>query len=137
MKFKQTRLTRQKKAIGSWLEKRDGHYPAEEIFQQVRRQIKNISLATVYRNLEQMSDQGMIDLVYIAGRPKWFERKKFGSHGHLFCRQCNGLQDVVDCQLCFTKNRCAQENNFQAEEIDFIVTGLCDKCRGGKVESKL
>jgi len=129
MKTKQTRLTKQKKAIASLLDRCMTHYTAEEIFERVRLKIKNISLATVYRNLEQMAEQRLIDVVYVAGQPKWYEKKKTGSHGHLYCRQCGDLQDVVDCQVCQIRYKCSNENNFEAEEIDFVVLGVCEKCQ--------
>lgn len=129
MKTKQTRLTKQKKAIIEVLAKNPIHMTAEEVFKRVRRRIKNISLATVYRNLEQMAEKRVIDVVYIAGYPKWYEYKQYTSHGHLFCRQCGQLYDVVDCQLCFAKNKFALEKKFQAEEFEFVVLGLCDSCK--------
>jgi len=128
MKTKQTRLTRQKKAISQVLEKSGGHLTAEDVYKSVRRKIKNISLATVYRNLEQLAEKRLIDVVYIAGYPKWYEQKKYSSHGHLFCRNCGKLHDVVDCQLCFTKNKFAKEMKFQAEEFEFVVVGMCQDC---------
>lgn len=127
------RLTRQKRAIFEILKKTNTHMTADEVFGIVKNSIKNISLATVYRNLELMTENGLCDEVYVAGRPKWFEVKKYASHGHLFCRKCLKLEDVIECSFCFTKNRIEKEMNFKGEEFKFLIIGLCKRCNGKRV----
>lgn len=124
-----TRQTKQKKAIYDVLERMNTHLPAEQIFKLVRKKVKNISLATVYRNLETMTDTGLLHEVYVSGFPKWYEIKKHECHGHLFCRDCHCLIDVVDCGLCFVKNRMEKDLKFSGEEIMYLVVGVCDKCK--------
>lgn len=124
-----TRQTKQKKAIFEVLRQKDAHLQADEVYKLVRKQIKNISLATVYRNLESMASKGLLYEVYVSGRPRWFEVKKHDCHGHLFCRKCGKLFDVVDCSLCFAKKRMEKQMDFYGEETMYLVTGLCGDCK--------
>ena len=123
-----TRQTKQKKAIYEILKKSRTHMTADEVYKKVKTKLKNISLATVYRNLETMTESGLFDEVYVAGWPKWFELKKYTTHGHLFCRNCAELKDVVECSFCLTWKKIEKEMNFKGEEFKFLVVGLCEKC---------
>ncbi|MFA4931094.1 MAG: transcriptional repressor [Patescibacteria group bacterium] len=123
-----TRQTKQKKAIYDVLHKANTHLQADEIYNLVRKKIKNISLATVYRNLETMTAKSILYEVYVSGLPRWYEIKKNDCHGHLFCRRCYQLKDVVDCSLCFAKNKMQSMMHFKGEEVMYLVVGLCSKC---------
>jgi len=129
MREVKSRLTRQKKAIYEVLKKSGDHMTADEVYAQVRKKLKNISLATVYRNLEGMTEKGLFDEVYVAGYPKWFELKKYTTHGHLFCRNCKELRDVVECEFCKTWKRIDKEMGFKGEEFKFLIIGLCENCK--------
>lgn len=123
------RLTKQKKIIFEILENRKDHMTAEEIYIQARKKIGNFGMATVYRNLELMRESHLIDEVYIAGWPKWYEVKKYTYHGHLFCQECGELTDVVDCSLCLTRSKLAQEKNFHGVEFWYVIVGCCSSCK--------
>ena len=124
----QRRVTKQKLAIQKTLSRADNHLTAAEVYKRVRRKIKNISLATVYRNLEQMTDDGILESVYVAGCPKWYELKKEQCHGHLYCRNCGCLVEVMDCELCGMKTKIGKEIGFIEDQMRFVAVGLCKKC---------
>lgn len=126
--MKSTRKTKQKEIILNILRQKDIHLTAEQIYKSAKKKIMNISLATIYRNLESMVESGMLYEVYVAGFPKWYEIKKYSCHGHLFCNSCNKLIDVVDCGLCFFTNRVKEKMDFEEEEVFFLVKGRCGKC---------
>ena len=54
------RMTTQRKIIMEELAKVTSHPTAVEIYEMVKRKLPNISLGTVYRNLELLADQGKI-----------------------------------------------------------------------------
>ncbi|HPN67688.1 MAG TPA: transcriptional repressor [bacterium] len=126
------RLTKQKKVLYDILKKLDTHLTSEQVYVEAIRQLPNLSLATVYRNLELMRAEGLLDEVYVAGRPKWYEIKKYTNHGHLFCEKCSSLEDVVECSFCMTGNKIQKECGFQGREISFLIIGLCQKCNQKK-----
>lgn len=130
------RLTTQKKTIFESLKKANTHLTADEVYNLVKKRLRNISLATVYRNLELMTESGLFDEVYIAGWPKWFEVKKYTSHGHLFCRHCGQLEDVVECSFCATEKMIEKEKNFKGEEFKYLIIGLCKICHAKRSRKK-
>mgnify|MGYP000917322524 CR=1 FL=1 len=123
------RLTKQKELILQIMKTTDTHLTADEIWRLAKDELSGIGLATIYRNLELMVDGGLIEEIYIAGWPKWYELKKSGYHGHAFCEQCGRLQEVVNCSLCLVKNRLQQEEKFEGREWRFLVIGRCKKCQ--------
>ena len=54
------RMTHQRRIILNYLEKVDTHPTADDIYKEVRKELPKISLGTVYRNLEILSQNGMI-----------------------------------------------------------------------------
>jgi len=62
------RMTRQRRIILEELRKVDSHPTADEVYEMVRRQLPRISLGTVYRNLEILSREGLIQKVVLGAR---------------------------------------------------------------------
>jgi len=67
---------------------------ADELYWVVRKKMPKISLATVYRNLEFLSEAGMIAKLEVGGRQKCFDSDVLG-HDHVFCVQCHKVDNVV------------------------------------------
>ena len=66
----QLKLTKQRKVILEELRKLKTHPSADEIYNIVRERLPRISLGTVYRNLEILSDAGVILKLDVAGSQK-------------------------------------------------------------------
>jgi Fur family transcriptional regulator, ferric uptake regulator len=126
------RLTKQKKVVLEVLKKEDRHLKADEIYDLARKNYRNIGLATVYRNIETMVERGVLDVIFVAGKPKWYEIKKRGYHGHTYCEICGHLSDLTSCLLCLTKNRIITEIDFEVKEVKVLVVGKCNKCQATK-----
>ncbi len=88
-----TRMTRQKKVILEELNKVTSHPTAAEVYRMVRERIPNISLGTVYRNLEQLSAQGRIIKLEFAGKKMRFDGNP-SSHQHVRCLRCRRVDDL-------------------------------------------
>ena len=126
---KTERFTRQRKVLLDELRGLDTHPTADELYELVRRKIPNISLGTVYRNLENFSRQGVILKIELSG-----DRKRFDGntkpHLHFRCEQCERVTDV------FTDKMAAIEdiiNSIQTEahRIDSFyveLKGVCKQC---------
>lgn len=86
------RCTAQKLAIALVLRETHDHPSAMVICERVRGIIPNISLATVYRNLEAMIATGTINA--ITGAPECRFDADTSPHHHFLCRRCNTMRDV-------------------------------------------
>lgn len=85
--------TKQKKIILEELKKLKTHPTADEVFHIVRKKIPNISLGTVYRNLNRLADDGIIIKLGKAGEQKRFDGFT-AKHHHFFCASCGRVYDL-------------------------------------------
>ena len=70
-----------------------GHPTAEELYAVLSPKHPRLSLATVYRNLNQFADKGMINRVIIPNGPTRFD-SILDFHYHAICEECGELFDI-------------------------------------------
>jgi Fur family ferric uptake transcriptional regulator len=86
-------MTRQRQIILEELRKADTHPSADEVYETVRKRLPRISLGTVYRNLEILSELGEIQKLELGGDLKRFDRKP-NKHYHIRCMNCGRVDDA-------------------------------------------
>ncbi len=124
----QIRHSRQREAILSFLKDRTDHPTADVIFENVRQDLPNISLGTVYRNLSLLSDRGEILRITPGDGKEHFDACT-APHTHFICRSCGALLDL-DYRMPAGAIRSAQsafDGLIERSEVHFI--GLCGDCR--------
>lgn len=122
------RMTRQRMVILEELRKVDIHPSADEIYAIVRKRLPRISLGTIYRNLEVLSESGEILRLDSGSSLKRFDGR-IDRHYHIRCTGCDRLTDIF-CDPGADLD--AQARNF----TDFSVTGhklefvgICPDCQ--------
>lgn len=85
-------MTRQKAAVLRVIQASPFHLTAEEVHAAARALIPNIGVATVYRNLRALSDEGRISRVETPGEPDRYDRN-LQSHDHMYCVRCGRIFD--------------------------------------------
>ncbi|HAD80989.1 MAG: hypothetical protein A2509_02645 [Candidatus Edwardsbacteria bacterium RIFOXYD12_FULL_50_11] len=132
------RMTAPRKAIFQTLQAMDGHPTVDEIFSRLRSQFPGIGLATVYRNLELLRNNGHV-LAFDSGDGKLrYELRERadrpGHHHHLVCRNCHEVVDYMNFEqqeLDLVKkleNHLITKYQYQIVDHDFTFYGLCPKC---------
>ena len=69
------------------------HPTADMIYKEVQKQIPNISLGTVYRNLNQLVEHGYIKKISIPNESERFD-KTLQEHIHFICLSCKKVEDL-------------------------------------------
>ena len=87
-------MTKQRRLIYSIITNSKEHLSAEEIYESAKREMPNIAIGTIYRNLNLMVKDGEIRKVEIHNAPDRFD-KNIKSHDHLICDECGKLKDIV------------------------------------------
>lgn len=87
------RITHQREIILEELRSVKTHPTADELFEQVRSRLPRVSLATVYRNLEWLCQQGIVQKIEVGGRQKRFDGTT-KLHYHIRCIGCGRVDDV-------------------------------------------
>lgn len=119
------RNSRQRDAVLEVLRTSCDHPTADIIFERVRQSIPNISLGTVYRNLNQLKDEGIITVVESSDTKVHYEGN-LAEHIHFLCKKCNTITDV------FCKSEIPTElvkMGFEVQSQKTVYYGICNNCR--------
>ena len=88
-------MTRQKRVIQEVLCSTRSHPTADWIFEEARKQIPDISLGTVYRNLQVLLEEGKIQELNYGKAQSRFDGNP-EPHYHFVCRECGRVMDFLD-----------------------------------------
>jgi len=133
MKTSIQRLTIQRQVILEELKKTKSHPTADEVYQEVRKRIPNISLGTVYRNLEILSGCGLIKKIETAGYQKRFDGNT-EPHHHVRCINCGRIGDIYCKPTIPLKEVVDKACGFEIFDYWLEFIGLCPECRKKKEE---
>jgi len=122
------RKTKQREAILSVLRSTTSHPTAAWIYEQVRKEIPDISLGTVYRNLRLLREAGEIMEIDLSGTFSRFDGNQ-DNHYHLRCERCGRLFDVDEPVNTEIDERVARKTGFQISYHRLEFRGLCQECQ--------
>ena len=121
------RMTHQREIILSEIKKCTTHPTADELYERIKKKLPRISLATVYRNLEIMSEAGLIKKLEISGRQKRFDWD-LHQHDHIYCMECHRVDNIdlgrkKDIALPGNDN-----HGYQVSGCRIEFYGICPEC---------
>lgn len=119
------RLTRQRTAIQAAIASAKRPLAVEEVLEHSRAAVPDMSLATVYRNLKLMAEQGVVRIVSLPGEAPHYEAAGHGHHHHFQCRHCQRVFDVHACPGDLSQLAPA---GFQVEDHELTLYGRCPDC---------
>ncbi len=122
------RKTKQKEAILRLLKGTTSHHTADWIYEQVRREIPNISLGTVYRDLRQLKQEGEIFELDLAGTVSMFNGNT-QDHYHFTCERCGHIFDVDEPVHEEMNDSIARKTGFKVSYHRLEFHGLCKDCQ--------
>ena len=137
---------KQFKTIGRWTAPRRAildvfvntkeHLTAEEVFMHVKKQYP-VGLATVYRNLEFLCNQGILSRYQFREGSAHYELNddEREHHHHLICTECGKVIDYsefIERELKLMKDlekELSCKHNFEIHDHELYFYGKCDKCK--------
>ena len=117
------RSTKQRNVILDIINNSYDHLDAYGVYEEARKQIPNISLGTVYRNLKSLENAHLIDIVYDGADKIRYDKKDF--HQHFICVNCHKIIDIYDLNF---KNISTYKNNV-VMNCKIILEGICEECQ--------
>lgn len=129
--------TKQKEILISYFKSKAGtHITAGDVCEHCRAQGENIGQSTVYRQLEKLVDEGIINKYIIdPASPACFEYVGEDSHAdadvcfHCKCEKCGKLIHMHCDELEEMGVHIMKEHNFQVDPVRTVIYGLCEDCR--------
>ncbi len=121
-------MTRQWLAVTDLLQASTAFMSAQTLHGQLHDQGHRIGLATVYRILQAMAEDGQVDVRRTESGEMSFRRCSSHHHHHLVCRSCGRAVEVTSYPIEVAVSHLAREGGFTALEHSVEITGLCRDC---------
>jgi len=131
------RLTAQRRALIEAIQEATTHLDAASLLEMARKRDPHIDRATVYRTLELLKKQGMIDeldLMHLNGEKHYYEVKTRQDHLHLACFACGEILEFATPAFDRLKQEIAGANQFEIQVMRLEVGGLCGACAAKQKE---
>ncbi len=120
--------TRQKELVLQIVRRAGSHPTADEIYRMARELMPNISLGTVYRNLQQLVREGKIARLELGRYASRYESNTV-PHYHIRCLSCGRVDDLPLSVVRGLNEKLARQLNYRVLEHRLEVPGLCSGCQ--------
>ena len=124
-------FSKQRTTVLETLQQANNNPTAEELFLMVKQTLPKISLATVYRNLNQLADHGMIYKITLANEPDRFDAT-LEEHYHIRCGSCGRVEDVFSPIKQDFSKVVFEQTSFTLTGCDVLLQGICADCASNK-----
>ncbi len=104
-----------------------GHIGIDDLYKSLKDIFPCISLATVYKNINSMTENGFLTEVKIPNHKAKYEVSK-DDHAHLICKKCGELVDIYIDKEWITNNA-SQQSGYKIENTLVTFEGICPKCQ--------
>lgn len=104
------------------------HPTVDEIYILTKQENPKISLGTVYRNLNLLTEMGQISKISMPDGSDRFDGD-IKPHHHLYCTKCGKVIDFHNEALENLEGELMQAWGFEVESINLVIKGLCKECR--------
>ncbi|MFH1667477.1 MAG: Fur family transcriptional regulator [Candidatus Komeilibacteria bacterium] len=119
------RLTRPKQIVIDYLSSKRQHITAEQLYNSLKKDKHSIGLATVYRNLNELSEMGLVQRISYAGQPVFYEYCH-EPHTHFYCEQCHSIHDIQVPDNSIDNLKYWQGHYIKEKKIE--LRGICERC---------
>ena len=119
---------KRKDQILELLKNSSGHMRAEEMYMYCKDNDIKISLATTYRTLGKLAEEGQIRKISVPGWPDVFD-KTLVEHEHMICSVCGKVKDIKVKNL---KKMILNEVNEEIDSYELCIKYTCSDCKKKK-----
>lgn len=103
------------------------HPTVEVIYNNVREALPNISLGTVYRNLNKLSNMGKIKKISMPNHCDRFD-KTLSEHFHIHCIRCDKVEDVDYGIAEDAYKKLETSKGYKLLSCNLVFDGICNDC---------
>lgn len=120
-------LTHQRWVIYRFLAQTVQHPSPEVTFEQVRKDIPSISLATIYKNIKTFMEVGLLHQVSTPDHTMRLDAN-LEPHSHLICKRCGAIVDVPEESVAPLQLKHPLPEGFRVENYKVSILGVCGQC---------
>lgn len=121
------RNTIQRQLVYNAVQNSRAHPTADEIYSLIKETYPDISLATVYRNLNLLAQDAEIRKISMADSADRFDYMT-APHYHIKCNCCGRFEDISTEYMQQLDSTISDDTGYQVESHDIVFQGLCPRC---------
>ena len=122
------RTTRQREAIAAALGDTADFRSAQQIYDDLVAQGESIGLTTVYRNLQALSESGLVDVLWDGSGEMRYRHCSASHHHHLVCRSCGTTVEIQADEVETWATKVAKSHDFSDIRHTVEIFGTCPTC---------
>ena len=119
------RATQQRKAIHRVLINCGRPLSVNEILEMAQNEVARLGIATVYRNLKALQEEGQVVQIDLPGQPPRWEITPEDHHHYFLCSACDRLFDIHGCPEGLTN---LLPKGYTLAEHEILLRGQCNAC---------
>lgn len=124
-----SRPTKQRAALLALLARVPGFLSAQELHARLQAQGDSVGLATVYRALQDLTEQGVVDVLHTGDGEAVYRRCSSDQHHHhLVCRRCGRAVEVLGPTVETWARSVGAAHGFSNIHHQVEVFGVCADC---------
>ena len=122
------RKTKQRTAIEAVLQNSDRPLSVHDLQREAGKDARGIGIATIYRTLKDMLEEGWIRKVDIPEKALHYEKAHLHHHHHFFCETC---EQVFEIEACPPGVNTLAPDGFTVNRHEITLYGHCKGCQAG------
>jgi Fur family peroxide stress response transcriptional regulator len=103
------------------------HINIDKLYDEVKQKFNSISLATIYKNINAMTKNMLLQEIKLPNEKSVYEMIK-EEHSHLMCNSCGEVIDIQVETENITKD-IEKKYEFRISQSDVVLSGTCKKCQ--------
>ncbi|MCL2367371.1 MAG: transcriptional repressor [Oscillospiraceae bacterium] len=119
--------SRKRDAILAKIRSTKSHPTADWVYHELKPEIPDLSLATVYRNIRLFKEAGDVVSVGTVDGQERFDGNTL-PHGHFICTACGAVIDFPAVSAPAEAMGSLEETGFQVDRIELTAYGVCGRC---------
>jgi Fur family transcriptional regulator, ferric uptake regulator len=124
---KNFRETEPRRVILQEIKNMKSHPTADELYEIVRKKVPRVSLGTIYRNLEVLCQEGLIQKIEVGGSQKRFDGHT-ENHYHFRCLTCGKVEDITQKPLKEIESTLPKLSPYEILGHHLELIGRCSNC---------
>ena len=120
------RKTKQRELVLGVISSAPGPVSVNEIVLLLEQCSHNIGIATIYRTVNLLMDNELIQCVRLQDAIQRYEPTNIPHHHHFHCKQCDKVYDLEGCYLHLDNPTLKEGHQASSHEITF--RGICKDC---------